>query len=74
VGFKVDDTKARSSIFNGVMLTGDGEIEKINWRRKDLNGTLPDSDINMPHLLSMNLSDNWKLKGTWRRGTVSHII
>ena len=64
VGFKEDHTKSRSSIFNGVTLDGDGEIVKINWSKKALNGTLPDSDINMPRLMSMDLSNNTKLTGT----------
>ena len=66
MGFKEDQTKNRSSIFNGVKLTSKGDIVKINWSKKALDGTLPNSDLNMPRLMSINLCGNPKLKGTVR--------
>jgi hypothetical protein len=72
VGFKEDQTKKRSSIFNGVTLTSKGEIVKINWSKKALDGTLnftlSKCDFNMPLLGSLNLCRNPKLEGTVEGG------
>ena len=74
MGFKEDETKTRSSIFNGVTLDGDGEIVKINWRKKGLDGTLPNSDLSMPRLVSMNLSNNTKLTGTVQGRNIARSV
>jgi hypothetical protein len=40
-----------------------GAIEEIHWRYKDLEGTLPMGDLNMPKLRVLDLYDNRSLKG-----------
>jgi hypothetical protein len=40
-----------------------GTIEEIHWTNKDLDGTLPVNDLNMPKLRVLDLSGNRDLKG-----------
>ena len=57
VGYKGD-------IMDGVVTEcAGGAIEEIHWRRKDLDGTLPMGDLNMPKLRVLDLYDNRSLKG-----------
>ena len=44
-----------------------GAIEEIHWRNKDLDGTLPMGDLNMPKLRVLDLEDNSDLKGERKR-------
>jgi hypothetical protein len=44
-----------------------GAIEEIHWRRKDLDGTLPVGDLNMPKLRVLDLSANENVKGERKR-------
>ena len=56
VGYKGD-------IMDGVVTEcAGGAIEEIHWGWKDLDGTLPVGDLNMPKLRVLNLSRN-SLKG-----------
>ena len=57
VGYKGD-------IMDGVVTEcAGGAIEEIHWRQKDLNGTLPVGDLNMPKLRVLALYCNQRLKG-----------
>jgi hypothetical protein len=57
VGYKGD-------IMDGVVTEcAGGAIEEINWVSKNLDGTLPMGDLNMPGLRVLNLSWNSSLKG-----------
>jgi hypothetical protein len=57
VGYKGD-------IMDGVVTEcAGGAIEEIHWGRKDLDGTLPVGDMNMPKLRVLDLYYNSSLKG-----------
>ena len=57
VGYKGD-------IMDGVVTEcAGGAIEEIHWKEKDLDGTLPVGDLNMPKLRVLDLYDNARLKG-----------
>jgi hypothetical protein len=57
VGYKGD-------IMDGVVTEcAGGAIEEIRWREKDLDGTLPVGDLNMPKLRVLDLYCNQRLKG-----------
>ena len=57
VGYKGD-------IMDGVVTAcAGGAIEEIHWREKDLDGTLPVGDLNMPKLRVLDLYRNYRLKG-----------
>ena len=43
-----------------------GEIVEIDWRHKNLKGTLPVGDMHMPYLRKLNLYSNSELKGEAR--------
>jgi hypothetical protein len=61
VGYKGD-------IMDGVVTEcAGGAIEEIHWKNKNLDGTLPVGDLNMPKLRVMDLSRNRKLKGERER-------
>ena len=57
VGYKGD-------IIDGVVTEcAGGAIEEIHWKSKNLDGTLPVGDLNMPKLRVLNLGYNKSLKG-----------
>ena len=56
VGMSVD------AMWDGVTRGDGGEIVEIDWRHKDLKGTLPVGDIHMPYLRRLDLY-NKELKG-----------
>ena len=61
VGYKGD-------IMDGVVTEcAGGAIEEIHWMKKDLDGTLPMGDLNMPKLRVLNLVNNPRLKGERER-------
>ena len=61
VGYKGD-------IMDGVVTEcAGGAIEEIRWKDKDLDGTLPVGDLNMPGLRVLDLSGNQSLKGERNR-------
>ena len=60
VGMPVD------AMWDGVTRGDGGEIVEIDWRHKDLKGTLPVGDIHMPYLRRLILHHNWRLKGEAR--------
>ena len=60
VGMSVD------AMWDGVTRGDGGEIVDINWRKKDLKGTLPVGDMHMPYLRTLDLYCNRKLKGEAR--------
>ena len=61
VGYKGD-------IMDGVVTEcAGGAIEEIHWKEKDLDGTLPMGDLNMPKLRVLDLYDNRNLKGVCGR-------
>ena len=45
---------------------GRGEIVEIDWRNKNLQGTLPVGGMHMPYLRDLNLAGNSELKGEAR--------
>jgi hypothetical protein len=49
-----------------------GAIEEIHWREKDLDGTLPVGDLNMPKLSVLDLSGNGRLKGERETAESTH--
>ena len=54
----------KGDIMDGVVTEcAGGAIEEIHWREKDLDGTVPVGDLNMPGLRVLNLSGNSSLKG-----------
>ena len=57
VGYKGD-------IMDGVVTEcAGGAIEEIHWKNKNLDGTLPVGDLNMPKLRVLDLFRNQSLKG-----------
>ena len=57
VGYKGD-------IMDGVVTEcAGGAIVEIRWKSKDLDGTLPVGDLNIPKLRVLDLNDNKGLKG-----------
>ena len=60
VGMPVD------AMWDGVTRGDGGEIVEINWKWKDLKGTLPVGDMHMPYLRNLNLFYNKELKGEAR--------
>ena len=61
VGYKGD-------IMDGVVTEfAGGAIEEIHWKEKDLDGTLPVGDLNMPKLRVLDLYYNDSLKGERER-------
>ena len=68
VGYKGD-------IMDGVVTEcAGGAIEEIHWKRKNLDGTLPVGDLNMPGLRVLNLSGNWNLKGERKREREREVL
>ena len=61
VGMPVD------RMWEGVKRGDGGEIVGIDWKRKDLEGTLPVGDLNMPGLRVLKLKFNRDLKGERER-------
>jgi hypothetical protein len=68
------EMEALRAFAEGVGYTGDimdgvvtectgGAIEEIHWRNKNLDGTLPVGDLNMPELRVLDLGNNSNLKG-----------
>jgi hypothetical protein len=60
VGMPVD------AMWEGVKRGDGGEIAEIDWRYKNLKGTLPVGDMHMPYLRRLDLSGNMELKGEAR--------
>ena len=60
-----DTLGERGDIWEGVDRNAAGEITKIKWSSKDLNGTLPTFDLGMPFLTHLNLFWNPGLKGVY---------
>jgi hypothetical protein len=59
-----DDDDGDFDIMDGVVTQcAGGAIEEIHWTKKDLDGTLPVGDLNMPKLRVLDLSDNSYLSG-----------
>jgi hypothetical protein len=59
-----DDGEGDFDIMDGVVTEcAGGAIEEIHWRNKNLDGTLPVGDLNMPKLRVLDLSGNRSLKG-----------
>ena len=57
VGYKGD-------IMDGVVTEcAGGAIEEIHWKSKNLDGTLPVGDLNMPKLRVLDLYYNKRLEG-----------
>ena len=54
---------ASEKMWEGVTRGEDGEILKIEWKNKNLKGTLPVGDLFMPFLTHMDLGDNKELTG-----------
>ena len=53
-------------MWRGVKRGDGGEIVEIDWRYRDLKGTLPVGDMHMPYLRKLNLRGNSELKGEAR--------
>ena len=65
---------AESVGYNGAIMNGvvtecaGGAIKEIHWKSKNLDGTLPVTDLNMPKLRVLDLSENRNLKGERESG------
>ena len=60
VGYILDE----GDIMDGVVTEcAGGAIEEIHWTSKNLDGTLPVGDLNMPKLRVLDLNYNIGLKG-----------
>ena len=58
----------KGDIMDGVVTErAGGAIEEIHWWKKDLDGTLPVGDLNMPKLRVLDLTGNDILKGERKR-------
>ena len=54
----------KGDIMDGVVTEcAGGAIEEIHWKEKDLDGTLPVGNLNMPKLRVLDLGYNQRLKG-----------
>ena len=58
VGMPVD------AMWEGVTRNAGGAIVGIHWGFKDLDGILPEGDLNMPMLTLLNLKGNKNLRGS----------
>ena len=67
VGVSVDE------MWKDVKRGDGGEIVEIDWRHKDLKGTLPVGDMHMPYLRKLYLQGNRELKGEARGAGVTVV-
>ena len=75
-----ESVRYKGDIMDGVSTEcAGGAIEEIHWTEKDLDGTLPVDDLNMPKLRVLNLGENGRLKGERkdqareRRARIKHV-
>ena len=63
----------RGDVMEGVVRGETGLVVEINWGSKNLRGTLPVGDLNMPGLRVLDLRRNYSLKGE-REGERERVL